>query len=124
MGRSTKLRLSDIRGATQLVHECSELWADPAAWRQHLVAGASRLTGMAVVHYAEFLLSGKQGQPEPICRADVGWRDATARGAFVAATTAHPNTLKFFPGFDRFLPRLMDSRQVVRMRAEMCPDKA
>jgi DNA-binding CsgD family transcriptional regulator len=122
MGRSSHLRLSDINAAHRIVNECRELWADPAGWREHLVTQTSVLTGMAVVHYAEFEIGGKHCSSRPLCRTATGWRDKTARSAFEAAAAAHPNTLKFFPGFDRFMPRLLCGKQIVARRKELCAD--
>jgi DNA-binding CsgD family transcriptional regulator len=121
MGQSSQLRLRDVALAHRIVNECRDLWADPAAWRRHLVAGASQLTGMAVSHYSEFTTAGRHGKPRIFCNADVGWRDTSAYMIYVAASAAHPNQFKFFPGSERILPRLAQ-KPVVASRADLCPD--
>lgn len=45
MSEPQSLRLSDVRAVFQLVGECRELWADPAAWRERWFEGASELVG-------------------------------------------------------------------------------
>lgn len=43
MPKSSRLKLSQVRAAFQLVSECCELGADPIAWRLHLLRGINRL---------------------------------------------------------------------------------
>ncbi len=120
MGNSARLRLSDVQAVSRLIHECRELWADPDAWRQHLVVGATRLTGMAVAHFVEFSISGADGNGTAFFHADVGWRDTSAQRAYQIAAAAHPNAFKFFPGSERLLPQLQCGKQVAALRSEMC----
>jgi hypothetical protein len=49
MGRSNRLRLSDVRAAFRLVGECRDLGADSAAWRRHMSEGLRRLAGARVM---------------------------------------------------------------------------
>jgi DNA-binding CsgD family transcriptional regulator len=53
MSRSAALRACDVRAVFHLVGECRELGDDPVAWRQHLLAGAARLTGADAARYYE-----------------------------------------------------------------------
>src|SRR5262249_24905091 len=122
MGKSSQLRVRDIALAHPITGECRELWADPPAWRQHLVAGASQLTGMAVAHYCEFRVADRRAKPSALCHADFGWRDESARRAYQIHAKAHPNAFKFFPGSEQFLPALTSGRPVAAFRAEMCGD--
>jgi hypothetical protein len=43
MGKSQRLRLSEVRSAYRLVGECRELGADASEWRRHLLVGVNRL---------------------------------------------------------------------------------
>ncbi|MCI0363208.1 MAG: hypothetical protein L0219_04955, partial [Phycisphaerales bacterium] len=45
MGESYRLRLRDVRAAYRLIGECTELGADPYAWRTHLFERLCQLTG-------------------------------------------------------------------------------
>jgi DNA-binding CsgD family transcriptional regulator len=119
MGQSSQLTMQDIHIAAEIANQCRDLWADPSAWRQHLVVGATRLTGMAVAHYMEFPV-----MPSPAkmaCRHfDVGWRDQNARSAYQAAAAAYPNAFDFFPGSKRLLQRMKDRSHIVALRSEIC----
>ncbi|MEX2673309.1 MAG: helix-turn-helix transcriptional regulator [Phycisphaeraceae bacterium] len=62
MGRSQRLRLGDVRAVHQLIGQCSELWSDAHAWREHLVQGLRTLvngrTGFMVL---------SDGDPMTVC---------------------------------------------------------
>jgi DNA-binding CsgD family transcriptional regulator len=45
MGKSGRVRLSDLRGAFRLIGECRDLRADAASWRPHAFGGLCRLIG-------------------------------------------------------------------------------
>ncbi len=120
MSQTSRLRARDVRVAFQVVYECREQWADPAAWKRHLVAGATRLTGMAVAHFMEFAISTPSGRAAVLFHADEGWRNASARQAFQAAANAHPNAFQFFPGSEQLLPRLFAGKQVAALRSDIC----
>lgn len=121
MGHSSRLRFSEVQAVFRLVHECRELWADPAAWRHHLVVGATRTTGMAVAHFVEFEITGADGKATALFHADVGWRDASAQRAYQVAAAAHPNAFQFFPGSERLLPQLRAGKPIAALRSELCP---
>jgi DNA-binding CsgD family transcriptional regulator len=123
MGQSSSLRLSDLRAIHRLVDECRELWADPAAWRQHLVAGASRLTGTKVAQYTEVAKSSQAGPPTYLCSVAVGFPQDSDWLVYQAARTAYPNKFDFFIGSKRMLGRLAAGKHAAGLREELCPDQ-
>jgi hypothetical protein len=53
MGKSERLRLSDVRAVYHLVGECRDLGADPTSWRGHVTNSLGGLTGSLVCMVAE-----------------------------------------------------------------------
>ena len=84
MGRSERLRLSDVRTAFRLVGEVRELGADPAAWPTHLITGRSRVVGAKVGLTIE-ARGWRAGalRTLPVAATDVGWSDAAERARFL-----------------------------------------
>ena len=122
MSKSMRLRVRDVEAAAQLCGECGELWADPAAWRAHLLAGASRLTGQAVGVYLEFDLPAPGGPLRVRAAADGGWRDGAARDHYLRFSGLHPNPFNDQAGFDRVLIALTRRGRVSACREQLCPD--
>jgi DNA-binding CsgD family transcriptional regulator len=86
MAKAQRLRLSEIRDIFRLVGECRELGGDPIAWRQHALAGLSRLLGGAVAMSMELQ---RLGDPAPnvewvrvLSVVEYGWPTAAERGHF------------------------------------------
>lgn len=52
MSKTQRITLGDVRRVYTLVNECQELWAEPSAWRRHLLGGISRLTGVSIVGHS------------------------------------------------------------------------
>ena len=48
MSKSGRLRLSDVRQAYRLTHECRDLGHDPAAWPRHAIEQLARFVGARV----------------------------------------------------------------------------
>jgi len=60
MGKSQRLRASQLRGIERLLGECQELWYDTAAWRTRMFAGLCELTGAQCALGGE-LAGGRKG---------------------------------------------------------------
>jgi DNA-binding CsgD family transcriptional regulator len=117
---------SDIASGHQVVNECRELWADPSAWREHLVEGASRLTGMTVAHYAEIAIPTPASVPRCLFNVAVGMPRSSDWKVYEASLTAYPNLFDFFVGSRRLLSSLDDrapGEPAVALRQELCPDR-
>jgi DNA-binding CsgD family transcriptional regulator len=102
------------------------MWADAAAWRQHLVAGASRLTGMTVAHYAEISIPTPASIPRCLFDVAVGWPRSSDWRIYEASLAAYPNLFDFFIGSQRLLRRLDHlalGEPAVALREELCPDR-
>ena len=76
MGRPSRPTLRQLRELYFLVGECSELGADPIAWRQRMVDGLLKLLEADVVLYTESEQVAPFGQGrfvEPRLLVDCGW---------------------------------------------------
>ena len=61
MGKSERLRHSDLKNIYRLIGECRDLGADPLAWRRRLLEGVMQLTGARV----GYLVAVGEVQPMP-----------------------------------------------------------
>jgi DNA-binding CsgD family transcriptional regulator len=123
MSGSNRLRLNDVEGVFTLVHQCREQWADAHAWREHLLSGACRLTGMAVGIFLEQHLSPDRKSVEFLDQFDCGWRDAGARAHYMRLFTDHPNLAQFLPGCTRLAGMACDGRDANALRPQISPDR-
>ncbi len=84
MGRSERLRLTDVRTAYRLIGEVRELGADRAAWSEHLLRGLARLVGAKVGLTSE-ARGWRAGalRTLPVAGTDVGWADAGEHARFL-----------------------------------------
>lgn len=120
--RPTRLRLCDIRLAYEIVNECRELWADPAAWRQHLVEGAARLTGMTLGHYAEALIVRPDSTPRFSCHTAADLPRGSDWKVYEASLAEYPDIFDFFIGSKRLLNNLAPGKLAAALREELCSD--
>jgi DNA-binding CsgD family transcriptional regulator len=73
MGKSGRVRFSDLRKAYRLIHECRDLGHDPTAWPRHAIEQLTQLVGSQVGVVVEFRL-GEPGEPPGITLLhDHGW---------------------------------------------------
>jgi DNA-binding CsgD family transcriptional regulator len=127
MGVSNQLRLRDVEDVFQLVQECRELWADAIAWQRHLIAGACRLTGMAVGSYIEQRLTpGGTDNPrvEFLDMSDHGWRDDAARTRFMSMFSDHEDLSQVCPGVKRLAASAQARGDVIAVRPQLIPDRS
>jgi DNA-binding CsgD family transcriptional regulator len=73
MSKSGRLRLSELRNAYRLIHECRDLGHDPAAWTRHAVEQLTRLAGAQVGVVAEFRPTEPAELPGARVFHDHGW---------------------------------------------------
>ena len=76
------LAAEDFRSVFHLLGECGELWIDPAAWQNHLLAGISRLIHLPVGLHAELNHFISSRPVEVIAGREHGWPDAAAQAYF------------------------------------------
>lgn len=83
MGKSTHLRLSDVRNVFRLLGEVRELGNDPQQWRRYALGGLIRLTG------ANVGISGLEPVPlqgtldDVRTLVDVGWESPADRQVYI-----------------------------------------
>jgi len=120
---SHRLRLCDVNAAHRTINECRELWADPSAWRQHLVEEASRLTGMTVAHYAELSLPSPSSTPHFHCHVASGFPEENDWKIYRASLDAYPNLFDFFIGSRRLLRNLVVDKPASALREDLCGNR-
>jgi DNA-binding CsgD family transcriptional regulator len=84
MGKSQRLRLSDVRGVFHLLGECRELGDDAEAWPRHMQAGLCRLTRAQLGVGGLVRLVGPEHLMAPVSFADHGWPDPRSKARFLA----------------------------------------
>jgi DNA-binding CsgD family transcriptional regulator len=72
MGKSARLRLSEVRQAYRLIHECRDLGHESAAWLRHAVEQLLRLVRGQVGVAAQFQFNAGEA-PKYTLLADSGW---------------------------------------------------
>ena len=123
MGKSVRLRIEEIESVYRLVNECRELWADADAWQDHLVAGACRLTRMAVGQYNEQRLALDLQSTEILDETFGGeWRDASARECVMRMYREHANRASFFPRCMRLASQALVGSDATAMRRDLRDD--
>lgn len=88
MGKSSRLRLADVRSVFRLVGECRELGHDPHAWLGHLLRGIPSIIPTQQSMAGDFTFKG--GRPWPHLMADAGWPSERSR-AFWLKWARHPD---------------------------------
>jgi DNA-binding CsgD family transcriptional regulator len=64
MGKSSSLRVEDVRAILQLIGECRELGDDHVAWRTHFMASTCKLSGAEWCEFGEtIVIRGGVSQP-------------------------------------------------------------
>lgn len=118
-----ELRAADFRAVYHLLGECQELWLDPAAWQDHLLAGISRL-----IHLPIGLRTAIDGfasrRPARLIEArEHGWEDAAAQTYF--ARMMQQNGLFASAPLDcRFRQLVSQHGDLTLRRADVIADRA
>lgn len=119
MGKSTRLRLDDIRRAFRLLGDCRDLGHDRAAWTRRAVAGLREEFGAYLAigsfierTFEEALQTGKT-------LFDLGYESARDREAWLGLLRSGRNEVY---GTVRALYRQPASTVIVRSRDQLVPD--
>ncbi len=72
MGKSSRLRLTDVRAALRVVGECRDLGHDPGEWRRHAAEGLAEILGVRVVTEGECVWHRPAGDIVPVDFVQVG----------------------------------------------------
>jgi DNA-binding CsgD family transcriptional regulator len=119
MGKSQRLRWSDVRGIFHLIGECRELGGDAGAWPVHMQAGLCRLTRAQLGVGGLVRHVGPERLMMPIRFADHGWPDQRSRAQFLAMLQ-DPDVLNNVV-VQRF--HQLPSRCVTRTRQQLVDDR-
>lgn len=117
------LRGSDFLAMHRLLGECLELWADPAGWQQHLLAGLSKLIGLPVGLHVEVLDLSAGGQPVVLDAHEHGWLEPAHRLCFKEGHAVGGGPFEGSPLDLRFRDVARRGRHVVRVRADLMADR-
>jgi DNA-binding CsgD family transcriptional regulator len=82
MAQSQRLRIRDVRLASELIGEVAELGADPTAWRSHALHGFIRLVGGQVGMTMDMEGALPGAPPQLIDPIDVGWTTDSVRQTY------------------------------------------
>lgn len=82
MGKSTRIRSEDVRAIVRIAGECTELWADPAAWREHFVRQANELACAHVGTWQGLQFTENPIAPQMVSCTEVGWLDDRCQSHF------------------------------------------
>lgn len=120
MSKSQRLRLRDLRWITRTVGECSELWADPNAWQDHLLRTAIALTRSSVGLFV--LLDPLQpGRiPDTLTYHDYGWSSEADRRVVLEALSR--GDLGQQPGLDALIRRARTKGFSAARRPDILPN--
>jgi len=121
MAKSPRIRLRDIREIDLLVHECLELWADPAEWRQHLVRGIVRITRATVSGCDHRALTQQNPHGESRGAASYGFPDEATQQSFHRALESEPE-VGGMPNFERVVHQLITTGAATTWRGEVVED--
>jgi DNA-binding CsgD family transcriptional regulator len=78
----TEINHRDIQAIFRIVEECTELYAQPAAWQQHLLAEVGQLLRLPVGMIAELHDFEPGKRTQLIWATENGWEDDAQRAAF------------------------------------------
>ena len=82
MGKSQQIQSSDVQTIVRIVGECTELWADPQAWREQLVRRANHLAHAHVGTWQSLQFGENPIAPQMISCTEVGWLDDRSQKHF------------------------------------------
>jgi DNA-binding CsgD family transcriptional regulator len=116
-----ELRSEDFRSVYHLLGECAELWLDPAAWQNHLLAGISRLIHLPVGLHAELDCFASRQPVRVIEGREHGWGDVSSQMHFARMVRQHgPFTAE--PLDARFRQLVSKYGDLTLARAQIVPD--
>jgi DNA-binding CsgD family transcriptional regulator len=97
---SSPITLRDVREAFEIIGECRELWADPRAWRRHLLQRVAALTHCRVAFSTEVCDENGRIGERLMSGEDVGWDSEGERRTVLEGLTDVP--LAFSPLWTSF----------------------
>lgn len=118
VGKSQRLRVSDVSRAYQLIGECCDLWAEPSAWRRRLLEGTVDLTSSMVGMMQTFWLTDQPVAPVLQEVASAGWPDEATYRNYKRISEDNPPMV----GIDHALGVMMKEGEVTIARHHHIPD--
>jgi hypothetical protein len=119
MAKSGCVRLSDVRQAFRLIHDCRDVGHDPRAWPAVMAEGLSRLVDARIVVVCRLPLVRPTGALPLVIMADRGWESPAVRADWYQK---HVVGLRFlqYPSFQRFAA--LSGGLVTRSREQLVAD--
>ena len=75
LGKSEQILSSDVQTIVRIVGECTELWADPRGWREHVVRRANEVAHSHAGTWQSLQFAENPIEPRMISCTEVGWLD-------------------------------------------------
>ena len=119
MGKSSRLRLSDVRGVFRLLNEIQERRYDPVAWQRHMISGLCDLVGArqgAAMRFAGFIPDGPAKLDSIVSG---GWTNAFVESMWKQALTAESCRVDAIIDRATRVPR----RLATRLREQLISDE-
>jgi DNA-binding CsgD family transcriptional regulator len=119
MGKSGRVRLSDLRQAYRLIHDCRDVGQDPAAWPRVMAEGLARLVDARIAVVCEMRFEQAASASPLVVMADCGWESFAVRADWFKR---HCVELEFwrFPSFQNFAA--LGGGLVTRTREQLVAD--
>jgi DNA-binding CsgD family transcriptional regulator len=123
MGKSSSLRVEDVRAILQLIGECRELGDDHIAWRTHFVVSACKIIRAECCEFGETIV-GNAGQPQPLWGDFWGLKEEKQRQVYAAAVQRFlTEGLNWSPMMPPYSQELVRDNGICLTRNDLVPDK-
>jgi DNA-binding CsgD family transcriptional regulator len=119
MRKSGRVRLSDLRRAYRLIHDCRDVGHDVKAWKTVLVEGLTRLVEAQVAAAGEIGAETPGQPPRLVQTADCGWLEPVHRENWDRHYT-RGQKFRGLPTFQRF--QELQSALTTRSREQLVSD--
>ncbi len=116
MDKSGRVRLTDLRRAYRLIHDCRDAGDDPVLWPAVMAEGLSRLFDARLVLVGEI---GTDPQAPAILLADRGWQSPKDRDEWIQRDVITQN-FRTQTTFSRFME--VRGKLVTRVREQLVTD--
>jgi DNA-binding CsgD family transcriptional regulator len=121
MSKSARLRLADLRGVYELVHECRDLGDSADVWWQHLSVTLLRMSDGGLLIGGE--ISARGGQIQAGRSVGYGWENGFNQMAFHEAVQSYGGQMEISPILSAYFRRSAGADGACFRRGELVPDR-
>jgi DNA-binding CsgD family transcriptional regulator len=121
MGKTSNLRIAEIRAIYQLASECRDLGDDPHRWRTHFAERLSETIGADLMFCVE--TAGCKGkQPQDLGVAEWGWESGFNRAGWLRALQEFQHNPFYSLGLQQYFRRFRKEDGVTHSRRDLVAD--